>query len=121
MMNNKQTAAYSSCRFLQYSIGVLVLLFAAFAFSSRLEAQTFTDRTNLLSNTNFHSGVAIGIVDMDGDGLDDIVRLDDASDLSIEYQQAPNGVFANYTFGNLGSGGSGVCVSPTLTTTGSMI
>ena len=68
-----------------------------------LNAQSFTNQTSLLSETDFHSGVAMGIADMNGDGKDDIVRLSEGSDLSIEYQQAPNAPFTNYWFGDLGS------------------
>ena len=63
----------------------------------------FTDQTSLLPNTDFHSGVAIGIADMNGDNKDDIVRLDDAKILNIEYQNAPNAVFSNSNFGNVSS------------------
>ena len=75
-----------------------------------LAAQSFTEQTNLLS-TDTTSGVAMGVVDMNGDGLDDIVRLNDASDLRIEYQTTPNASFGTYVFGNLGSSNEwGLCV-----------
>ena len=48
---------------------------------------------------------------MNGDGLDDLVRLDNASDLEIEYQQA-NGTFSRYDYGDIGSGSEwGLCVA----------
>jgi MYXO-CTERM domain-containing protein len=47
----------------------------------------FEDATADLGNPDVHSGVALGIFDMNGDGLDDLVRLDETSDLEIEYQQ----------------------------------
>ena len=62
---------------------------------------SFNDGTSLLGNTDFHSGVAIGIADMNGDSKDDIVRLDDAKILNIEYQNNPNTSFSNYTFGSV--------------------
>ncbi|HFB99236.1 MAG TPA: hypothetical protein ENJ53_00390, partial [Phaeodactylibacter sp.] len=64
---------------------------------------TFTDQSALLQNTNFHSGVAIGIADMNGDGKDDIIRLDNARILNIEYQNAPNAAFSNTNFGSVSS------------------
>ena len=42
----------------------------------------------------FYSGVAMGVVDMDGDGTDDIVRFRNGMDLQIEYQQSPGAVFS---------------------------
>ena len=64
---------------------------------------SFNDETSLLGSTNFHSGVAIGIADMNGDNKDDIIRLDDAKNLNIEYQNNPNTAFSNYTFGAVSS------------------
>lgn len=64
---------------------------------------TFTNASTSLTNSTLKSGVAIGVCDMNGDQLDDIIRLSNASDLQIEYQQA-SGMFSNYTFGNTGSG-----------------
>ena len=83
---------------------ILTILVLAFAWGGSIHAQTFTVRTNLLSDTSFNSGVPMGIVDMNGDGLDDIVRLDRASNLSIEYQGAPNAAFSNFFYGDLGFG-----------------
>jgi len=62
---------------------------------------SFSDQTSLLSEPIFNSGVAIGVVDMNGDGLDDIVRYNQGRDLNIEYQNAPNSLFSNYNFGNV--------------------
>ncbi|MFN0036603.1 MAG: FG-GAP repeat protein, partial [Saprospiraceae bacterium] len=66
---------------------LLPLLFAAAATS--LSAQiTFTNKTSLLAPTNHFSGVAIAVLDMNGDGLDDIARLSKGTDLNIQYQTA---------------------------------
>lgn len=87
---------------------VLVVSFGNFSF-----AQTFTNQTSLLSDTTVYSGAAIGIADMDGDGKDDIVRLDDARILKIEYQRTANGAFDSYTFGDLSGSGNewGLCIA----------
>ena len=62
----------------------------------------FSDETNLLNSpNNFNSGVAMGIADMNGDGLDDIIRLDNARNLNIEYQTTPNNAFSHFNFGNV--------------------
>ena len=70
-----------------------LLLSSILLFPSIYFAQvTFTNATSNLVNPNLTSGVAIGVCDMNGDGLDDIIRLDDARYLQIEYQNT-NGVF----------------------------
>lgn len=65
---------------------------------------TFTDGTSALTTTSFHSGVPMGIADMNGDWLDDIVRLKETDDLYINYQQSLGG-FTETDFGQVGSGG----------------
>ncbi|MCB9273749.1 MAG: VCBS repeat-containing protein [Lewinellaceae bacterium] len=62
---------------------------------------SFTNANERLTNPNFHSGVAIAVLDMNGDGLDDIVRLSQGRELQIEYQQLGNAQFLNYTFGQV--------------------
>jgi ASPIC/UnbV protein/VCBS repeat protein/Ig-like domain-containing protein len=57
---------------------------------------SFTDQTVLLPNpASFFSGVSVGIADMNGDGLDDIVRFQQGEQLGIEYQAADNLPFAH--------------------------
>jgi len=63
----------------------LVLFFSLFHLIS-LSAQSFSNETAKLGKQNFHSGVPIGIADMNADGLDDLVRLDEASHLWVDYQ-----------------------------------
>ncbi len=48
---------------------------------------TFSDATSSLNNATLRSGVAMAVTDMNKDGLDDIIRLDQGDDLEIEYQQ----------------------------------
>lgn len=77
----------------------LVLFALAFAANGQI---SFTNQTTLLVNpTGIHSGVAVAISDMNADGLDDIIRLDQGNKLSIEFQAAPNQPFANYTHGSI--------------------
>lgn len=64
---------------------------------------SFTNENSKLSNSNFHSGNAVTVADMNGDGLDDIARLDDARDLYYELQRSAqtfNGVHAVSTASN---------------------
>ena len=60
----------------------------------------FVNGTDALTNGTLSSGVAMGIADMNADGLDDIVRLNDANSLEIEYQQ-PDGTFTSLQVGNI--------------------
>lgn len=73
------------------ALGLLALPSAAHALDP------FTNATPMLNNPNVSSGVAMGVADLDGDGLDDIIRLHDADDLEIEYQQ-PDGTFTRYVW-----------------------
>ncbi len=64
---------------------------------------SFTNSNNTLGYGSYYSGVAIGVTDMDGDGLDDIVHLDDGDYLMIEYQQA-GGTFLHVPITSVTSG-----------------
>jgi hypothetical protein len=78
------------------------LLLAATALPFLMGAQvSFTNQNASLSNSGFHSGVAIGVADMNGDGLDDIVRLGQARVLNIEYQTPNGGAFVNFLHGSI--------------------
>jgi len=56
--------------------------------SNTLLAQiTFNDETSSLNDTELKSGVAMAVTDMNNDNLDDIIRLNNASNLRIEFQQ----------------------------------
>lgn len=64
--------------------------------------QSFTLSTGILSNQNAHSGGCVGIADMDGDGYDDLILLDQSKNLYIDYQGA-NGAFTSYNMGQSSS------------------
>lgn len=81
--------------------------------SGLLSAQiSFTNRNDLLAFPGSRSGVALGVADVDGDGLDDIVRLNLARHLAIEYQTGPNQPFSGVAVGTiLNSSAWGMCVA----------
>lgn len=60
----------------------------------------FNNQNQLLSGPNFNSILIIGIADMNGDKLDDIIRLEEGRTLTIEYQ-TPGGHFSSYFYGNV--------------------
>ena len=65
----------------------LLTLIAGMLFIGNVCSQaSFSNRNDLLGQRDVHSGVPVGIADMNGDGLDDIVVLDDARRLIVQYQ-----------------------------------
>ncbi len=82
-----------------------LLLLIMYSFVHVINAQiSFSNQTaNLLSDTTIYSGVAMGIADMNGDTLDDIIRLNDAKELSIHYQKSDGTTFDDYLYGNTSS------------------
>ena len=72
---------------------------------------SFANRTDLLPPGKHFSGVALAVFDWNGDGHDDIVRMNYGYLLSVEYQTAPNAHFRHapgIPFINRGSQ-SGMC------------
>ncbi|MCC7464896.1 MAG: CRTAC1 family protein, partial [Saprospiraceae bacterium] len=63
-----------------------ILLFCLFIQIAASAQISFTNQVQLLSPANHYSGVSMAICDMNGDGLDDIVRLNQGTDLNIQYQ-----------------------------------
>ncbi|MBK7751056.1 MAG: CRTAC1 family protein [Flavobacteriales bacterium] len=80
---------------MRYSSIVLVL-----ALPAVCSAQTFTLNTTPLTNEAARSGGCVGIADMDGDGLDDLILLHQSKTLSIDYQNA-DGSFTSYPYGTV--------------------
>lgn len=78
----------------------LIFLFVVFVFITSFSQIAFTDETaSLLRDTSISSFIAVAISDMNGDGLNDIIRLNDGMILSIEYQEEPDSIFSTYLFG----------------------
>ncbi len=78
--------------------------YAILAFSCLLSAGAqaqigFTNASSLLSNTT-HSGNCIGVVDMNGDGLDDLAKLHLGEIFQVEYQSA-GGNFSLVDYGSV--------------------
>lgn len=76
-----------------------LLLFLSCSILSTLQAQfAFSDQSNLLLHTTV-SQIPIAITDVNGDNLDDIVRLHNGSDLYVDYQNI-DGSYTAYVYGN---------------------
>lgn len=69
---------------------------------SNIAQISFTDGTSGLNDTNLKSGVAMAVVDLNNDNLDDVLRFSNASGLRIEFQQS-NGTFEKINIGNVGT------------------
>ena len=68
-----------------FSIVLMVIVSAVFCNSSSAQI-SFTNQVSRLTDPTHYSGVAVTINDVNNDGLDDIVILDNARDLKIEFQ-----------------------------------
>ncbi|HKR03528.1 MAG TPA: FG-GAP-like repeat-containing protein [Bacteroidia bacterium] len=90
---------FTLCRLLLISM-ICVL----YSVSSKAQF-AFTNSNNLISATS-HSGCSVTVADMNNDGLDDIVKMDQSTTLVIDIQNR-NGTFAHYNLGNI-TGGSRV-------------
>lgn len=92
-----------------YSYLPLLLIF----LFQNLHAQiSFTNKNDLLVNSDVHSGVAIAVTDMNGDGKDDIVRMDEGYSLSIEYQNGTDELFTPFFIGDVDNGSQwSMCVA----------
>ncbi len=88
-------------------------IFTAILFVSAFaKAQvSFSDGSSLLVNETLNSGVAMAITDMNDDGLDDIIRLDNATSIEIELQQSSGGFGLLPTVANLNDEAWGMTIA----------
>jgi len=70
--------------------------------SSQIWSQvSFTNQNVLLNGGDHFSGVAMSVTDVNGDNLDDIVRLNQGHVLNVQYQTPGGGPFTEYVFGSI--------------------
>ncbi len=87
----KKTTLYRSLFFTVAFCG-----FVAFESSAQIKFAN----SNSLTPTASHSGCAVSVVDVNNDGLDDIVKMDQSNTLVVELQNK-NGSFTHYNLGNI--------------------
>ena len=74
------------------------------ASATSVEAQfSFTEQGDLLSEVSL-SGAPMAVVDMNGDGRDDLIRLHETDRLLIDYQEGPGEPFSSYVYGEIPRG-----------------
>ncbi|HFA48116.1 MAG TPA: T9SS type A sorting domain-containing protein [Bacteroidetes bacterium] len=87
------------------NVHTFVLALLSFFVAAPLFSQiSFSDGTDIIGGLGLTSGLAVGVADMDGDGLDDIVRLGNGYDLNIEYQTPDGQPFTHFHHGNVPDG-----------------
>lgn len=92
--------------FLPFFFGFALL---SFGLSAQIK---FAKSTNLLTPALHFSGSPIAVIDMNGDGLDDIVRLNQGVQLSVEYQTVPGEPFNHLSLGTVSNEGQwGMCAA----------
>lgn len=76
------------------NLSILVFIFSSQFIFSQI---AFTDASDKLANKFVNSGAALGVADMNGDGLDDIIRLHSTTQLVIDEQTASGNFTPNIT------------------------
>lgn len=93
---------------IKHAVRCLALL----CFPILLQAQIrFVDSSAVLFHPKVNSGVAMGIADMNGDGLDDIIRLDQTDLLTIDYQSDTSSQFTGGTYNRFFGGQWSMCIA----------
>ena len=90
---------------------ITALLATILCFSSLYGQLSFSNQTFLLSDPFGKSGAPIAIADMNGDGLDDIVRLKNTNELQILYQPTFGTIFSNLTIGFTSGNQWSICIA----------
>lgn len=79
---------------------ILATSFSALAIFSSQAQFSFINSNSLLEQTTMRSGCAVTVVDVNNDGLDDILRMDQSTTLHLDLQKR-DGSFQNYNLGNI--------------------
>ncbi len=78
-----------------------LILLCALAFAGLTQAQSFSNASSLLPN-GYNSGNCVGFTDMNNDGYDDIVVLDQSKTIKVLYQDGA-GTFEEFDYGDVSS------------------
>lgn len=74
-------------------------------FTTQAQMLSFTNANSKLPNNavNYRSGNSVSVADVNNDGLDDIIRLDQSNDINLEIQNI-NGSYTSYFLGSFTGG-----------------
>lgn len=79
----------------------IFLIFFSLWLLIPIQAQlNYTRNHNYLKSDDIHSAIPVGIVDVNGDGRDDVVRLDDGKHLNVAIRAANKDQFVEYEYPN---------------------
>jgi len=84
-----------------YKLLIILFSVATYPVSAQI---SFVNRSDLLSGPENFSGVAMGIIDMNQDGLDDVVRMNIGQYVNLQLQGVPTGTFSSVDNLDLDSG-----------------
>jgi MYXO-CTERM domain-containing protein len=95
----------------RHSFSTVIVLATGVIPSTAFAIEPFTDASASLNNGEVSSGAPMAVADMNGDGLDDIVRLDQGVAVEIEYQQADGTFMHQGGFALPGDGAWGMAIA----------
>ncbi|HRG57560.1 MAG TPA: FG-GAP-like repeat-containing protein [Bacteroidia bacterium] len=89
--------------YLKSFIGMSALVLGM--ISAKAQVLSFTNSNSKLPNNavNYRSGNSVSVADVNNDGLDDIIRLDQSNDINLEIQNI-NGGYTSYFLGSFTGG-----------------
>lgn len=75
--------------------------------TTQAQVLSFTNANSKLPNNavDYRSGCAVAVADVNNDGLDDIIRLNQSNEINLEIQNT-NGTYSNYGLGTFAGGGA---------------
>lgn len=90
----------------------ICFIFFLAGWSNLFSQINFTNRNDLISDQPAHSGAPIGIIDLNGDKYDDIIRINQVNFMSVVYQFPDSTAYPVFDLpSNLGGGSWSLCAA----------
>ena len=88
----------------KYALTIAALAFSALCVKAQFPLSFTPSNAKLPGNgVNYRSGNSISVIDVNNDGLDDIIRLDQSNEVNYTIQNS-DGTFTNHVLGVLANG-----------------